>query len=132
MPGFRLTVTAYFDALAALGMRLLRLLALSLGLPPDYFAPHFTHPMVALRPLHYTAEVKWCIPCFACIRLHRSSSAVGTWQAVRAKASPATVGCVFAAVMVVAHSEWLCSCVCASCALSDSIQSCGEEGFLFT
>eukprot|EP00882_Tetradesmus_deserticola_P026949 GHRQ01029774.1.p1 GENE.GHRQ01029774.1~~GHRQ01029774.1.p1 ORF type:complete len:192 (+),score=75.26 GHRQ01029774.1:466-1041(+) len=38
-------------------MRLLRLLALSLALPADYFAPHFTHPMVALRPLHYTAEV---------------------------------------------------------------------------
>lgn len=39
-------------------MRLLRLLALSLGLPGGYFAPYFTHPMVALRPLHYTAEVR--------------------------------------------------------------------------
>jgi hypothetical protein len=38
-------------------MRLLQLLALSLGLPGDYFAPYFTQPMIALRPLHYTAEV---------------------------------------------------------------------------
>jgi isopenicillin N synthase-like dioxygenase len=58
VPGFRQAVTAYFDALTALSMRLLRLLALSLGLPGDYFAPYFTHPMIALRPLHYTAEVR--------------------------------------------------------------------------
>ncbi|WIA38103.1 hypothetical protein OEZ86_001465 [Tetradesmus obliquus] len=57
LPGFRQTVTAYCDAATGLGMRLLRLLALSLGLPGGYFAPYFTHPMVALRPLHYTAEV---------------------------------------------------------------------------
>jgi hypothetical protein len=58
VPGFRQTVTAYFEALTALGMRLLQLLALSLGLPAGYFAPYFTHPMIALRPLHYTAEVR--------------------------------------------------------------------------
>lgn len=36
-----------------LGGRLLRLLALSLGLPAEYFAPYFTRPMLFLRPLHY-------------------------------------------------------------------------------
>lgn len=36
---------------------MLRLLALSLGLPPEYFYQYFTSPMVALRPLHYSAEV---------------------------------------------------------------------------
>lgn len=33
LPGFRATITAYFDALLVLGHKLLRLLALSLDLP---------------------------------------------------------------------------------------------------
>jgi isopenicillin N synthase-like dioxygenase len=83
VPGFCQAVTAYFDALTALGMRLLRLLALSLGLPGDYFTPYFTHPMVALRPLHYTAEVGcetrphsccWMNAADACMRM-----ASGAW-----------------------------------------------------
>ncbi len=34
-------------------MRLLRLLALALDLPPEHFHPMFTRPMLFLRPLHY-------------------------------------------------------------------------------
>lgn len=36
LPGFRATVTAYFEALTALGHKLLRLLALSLKMPGTY------------------------------------------------------------------------------------------------
>lgn len=57
LPGFRPAVETYFAALTALGHRLLRLLALSLGLAPGFFEPAFAAPMLALRPLHYTAEV---------------------------------------------------------------------------
>ena len=37
--------------------RIVRLLALSLGLPADFFREHFTQPIASLRPLHYTAAV---------------------------------------------------------------------------
>lgn len=37
--------------------RLLRLIALSLGLPADHFASFFSSPMIFLRPLHYAAQV---------------------------------------------------------------------------
>lgn len=57
VPGLKATYTAYFEALRALGMRLLRLIALSLGLPPHYFDAQFDPPMVMLRPLHYSGTV---------------------------------------------------------------------------
>eukprot|EP00775_Hariotina_reticulata_P010233 gene10233-10393_t len=57
LPGFRAVITGYFDAVTDLGRRLLRLVALSLDLPADYFRPYFSKPMIALRPLHYSAEV---------------------------------------------------------------------------
>ncbi len=44
---------AYFEAVTALGMRLLRLLALALNMEPDFFLPMFQQPMLFLRPLHY-------------------------------------------------------------------------------
>ena len=53
VPGYRATTEAYLQALLALGMRTLRVLALSLRLPADHFAPLFARPMVFLRPLHY-------------------------------------------------------------------------------
>lgn len=37
-------------------MRLLRLLALALDLPPEHFHPMFSKPMLFLRPLHYVAR----------------------------------------------------------------------------
>ncbi|KAG2482592.1 hypothetical protein HYH03_018476 [Edaphochlamys debaryana] len=57
LPHYRQATWQYYEALYGLGMRLLRLLALSLGLPPDHFHPAFEQPMVTLRPLHYTAEI---------------------------------------------------------------------------
>lgn len=52
-PGFRAAATAYFEAARALGFRLLRLLALALGLPAEHFHPSFARPMLFLRPLRY-------------------------------------------------------------------------------
>ncbi len=53
LPHYREVTEAYFKAVTALGMRLLRLLALALDLPPEHFHPMFTRPMLFLRPLHY-------------------------------------------------------------------------------
>ena len=53
LPRYRQVTEAYFRAVTALGMRLLRLLALALDLPPQHFHPMFTRPMLFLRPLHY-------------------------------------------------------------------------------
>lgn len=56
LPGFRPAVTAYFDAMAALGRRLLHLLALALGLEPSWFDDSFRQPIALLRPLHYSGR----------------------------------------------------------------------------
>ena len=56
LPEFRRVTEAYFGAVTALGMRLLRLLALALDLPPEHFHPMFSKPMLFLRPLHYIAR----------------------------------------------------------------------------
>lgn len=56
LPDFRRITKLYFEALSALGFRMLRLLALALDLPPDYFSPFFKTPGMLLRPLHYAAE----------------------------------------------------------------------------
>ncbi|CAL5218902.1 g645 [Coccomyxa viridis] len=53
LPHYRHVTETYFRAVTALGMRLLRLLALALDLPPEHFHPMFTRPMLFLRPLHY-------------------------------------------------------------------------------
>lgn len=58
IPNYRAIVEEYITEMRNLGMRVLKLLSLSLNLPPDYFDPFFQHrPMIALRPLHY-APVK--------------------------------------------------------------------------
>lgn len=58
VPGLRATYTEYYEALKALGMRLLGLLALALDLPPEHFFPYFQpEPMVMLRPLHYQGRI---------------------------------------------------------------------------
>jgi isopenicillin N synthase-like dioxygenase len=50
----RETVLAYLDALTALGHRLMAGVALSLGLPEDYFAEHYTgDPFVIFRIFNY-------------------------------------------------------------------------------
>lgn len=55
LAGFRNAVTAYHDALAALGHRLMRIAALSLGAPADTFVADFDPPTTWLRLLHYPA-----------------------------------------------------------------------------
>lgn len=50
---FRAVVDTYMDATIELSRRLLPVLAASLGLPLDYFAPHFDVPSCTLRLSHY-------------------------------------------------------------------------------
>jgi hypothetical protein len=57
LPQLRPTYEAYLAAVTQLGLRLLRLLALALGLPGDTFLPLFGRPMTFLRPLHYSPQV---------------------------------------------------------------------------
>jgi isopenicillin N synthase-like dioxygenase len=47
------TFSAYYDALAALAARVMRLMAIGLGLAPDTFEPAIDHHTSALRALHY-------------------------------------------------------------------------------
>jgi isopenicillin N synthase-like dioxygenase len=53
LPGFREQVIEYQRALEQLGLRMLPLIARSLELPDDYFAPYFNPPQFSLRMLHY-------------------------------------------------------------------------------
>ncbi len=56
LPGFRTAVTAYEQAMLAFCRNLLRPMALALGLPADWFAPHFARPTTFLRLLHYPPQ----------------------------------------------------------------------------
>lgn len=54
VPGLRETVLSYVEALTAVGQRVLRGIAVSLGLAPDYFAAGYTAaPTVLFRIFHY-------------------------------------------------------------------------------
>ena len=53
---YREATEAYMAAVLALGFRLLRALALALGLPAEHFRASFDPPMPFLRPLHYAAR----------------------------------------------------------------------------
>jgi isopenicillin N synthase-like dioxygenase len=53
LPGFREPVLAYERAMHDFCQRLLRPLALALGLPRDWFLPFFRQPTTFLRLLHY-------------------------------------------------------------------------------
>ncbi len=55
LPAFRDTLLSYFDAVLALGVDLHRAIALDLGLPETWFAPHFEVPIATLRLLRYPA-----------------------------------------------------------------------------
>eukprot|EP00798_Chlamydomonas_sp_ICE-L_P028005 gene28005-31102_t len=57
LPSYRTVTMEYFEAVNALGLRLIRLLALTLGLEATYFDSYFQPPMMVLRPLHYTAQI---------------------------------------------------------------------------
>lgn len=54
LPDFRETVLEYLEELTELGHRLMRAMALSLGLPPAYFHDRYTaDPLVLFRIFHY-------------------------------------------------------------------------------
>jgi isopenicillin N synthase-like dioxygenase len=53
LPGFRETLTAYYDALVDLGATLCKCFAIDLGLAEDYFVDKHSKPMAQLRLLHY-------------------------------------------------------------------------------
>jgi isopenicillin N synthase-like dioxygenase len=53
---FRAPVEAYERAMHGFCLRLLPALALALGLPGDWFAPHFRQPTTFLRLLHYPPQ----------------------------------------------------------------------------
>src|SRR4029453_10615984 len=59
LPGFRETVLAYTDAVDALGRRVVRVCAVALGLPAEYFDAAFAESQFSFRLSHYppvTAE----------------------------------------------------------------------------
>lgn len=56
VPGFRAAAEDYMAAMLAFCRRLLRPMALALGLPADWFAPFFATPTVFLRLLHYPPQ----------------------------------------------------------------------------
>jgi len=56
LAGFREAVMAYDTAMYGFCQKLLRPLALALGLPPDWLAPFFRQPTTFLRLLHYPPQ----------------------------------------------------------------------------
>jgi isopenicillin N synthase-like dioxygenase len=56
-PRALLPLRRYFEALQALGLRMVQLMCRALDLPPDYLDRCFTRPMAALRLLHYSSQV---------------------------------------------------------------------------
>ncbi|MEM9431068.1 MAG: 2-oxoglutarate and iron-dependent oxygenase domain-containing protein [Pseudomonadota bacterium] len=53
IPGWRETVSGYYQAVFDLGLRLLDALALELGVPTEELTRHITHPTSQLRMLRY-------------------------------------------------------------------------------
>ena len=56
LPGFRDAVEAYEAAIRRFCFRLLRPMAIALGLAPDWFVPFFDFPTTFLRLLHYPPQ----------------------------------------------------------------------------
>lgn len=53
LPGFRSNLMAYYDAIEALGFKMLAVYARALDLPADYFDPYFRDPMWTTRNAFY-------------------------------------------------------------------------------
>lgn len=56
LPGFRDSMLRYYTSVRTLGDRVLAMLALSLGLADNWFAPHFQMPSSTLRLIHYPPQ----------------------------------------------------------------------------
>jgi isopenicillin N synthase-like dioxygenase len=56
LPGWRETMTAYFDAMESLGREMLHAFALALDLAETYFDGWLSAPMTTLGPLHYPPQ----------------------------------------------------------------------------
>lgn len=56
LPGFRETLSAYYAAMTELGGRIYGAVALSLGLPENYFASFYQEPLNTLRMIHYPPQ----------------------------------------------------------------------------
>ena len=56
LPGFKETLQDYHAAIERLGRQFLPLWAVSLDLPPDYFAPLFETPHLTMSLLHYPPQ----------------------------------------------------------------------------
>ena len=55
-PGFRAALSDYYDAMRACGQNLLGCVALSLGAPADFFAPHYTKPLQRTQIIYYPPQ----------------------------------------------------------------------------
>lgn len=55
LPGFREAVERYFEEVRALGLRVLRVLAVSLGVEEEFFVQFYTKPTILTRLIHYPA-----------------------------------------------------------------------------
>jgi len=53
MPEFRAATMAYYAAMEAMTTRLMPIVALALGLSPDYFAEAFAAPNCTISLIHY-------------------------------------------------------------------------------
>eukprot|EP00527_Entomoneis_sp_CCMP2396_P005767 CAMPEP_0198152656 /NCGR_PEP_ID=MMETSP1443-20131203/60728_1 /TAXON_ID=186043 /ORGANISM="Entomoneis sp., Strain CCMP2396" /LENGTH=248 /DNA_ID=CAMNT_0043818749 /DNA_START=65 /DNA_END=807 /DNA_ORIENTATION=+ len=58
LPKFRSAMEDYSNKLSALALRLVRLLALSLHLPKDFFDKSFEDPIATIRLLHYDCSLR--------------------------------------------------------------------------
>jgi isopenicillin N synthase-like dioxygenase len=56
MPGFRAATMAYFTAMEALAQRMLPVMSVALGMPPDYLKGDFTDPSCTLRLIRYQPQ----------------------------------------------------------------------------
>jgi len=56
MPEFRAATMAYYAAMEAMTIRLVPIVAMALGLPPDYFAEIFALPNCTIRLIHYPPQ----------------------------------------------------------------------------